>query len=95
MAKRVIGTRKPDLNTPVNMQRLGQFVRFRRTSMGMTIENAAGICGVSKQAFSNVESGLETVKAETIFKVLNCLGVALWFNQNLSNDKTDENDEWL
>jgi hypothetical protein len=65
MAKRVIGTRKPDLNTPVNMQRLGQFVRFRRTSMGMTIENAAGIC------------------------------VALWFNQNLSNGKTDENDEWL
>ena len=61
----------------------------------MTIENAAGICGVSKQAFSNVESGLETVKAETIFKVLNCLGIALWFNQNLSGGETDENNKWL
>ena len=60
MAKRVVATQKPDLNTPVNMQQLGQFVRFRRTSEGMTIEDAAGICGVSKQTFSNVESGLET-----------------------------------
>ena len=95
MAKRVIGTKKPDLNTPVNMQRLGQYVRFKRTSMGMTIENAAGICGVSKQAFSNVESGRETVKAVTIFKVLNCLGVTLWFSQNLNNDEVGEYDEWL
>jgi transcriptional regulator with XRE-family HTH domain len=95
MAKRVVATNRPDSNTPVNMRRLGQFVRFRRTSMGMTIENAASICGVSKQAFSNVETGLETVKAETIFKVLNCLGVTLWFDQSIYKGQTDENNEWL
>lgn len=95
MAKRVVPTEKPDSDIPVNMERLGHFVRFRRTSMGMTIENAASICRVSKQAFSNVEKGLETVKAATIFKVLNCLGVTLWFDQNLSSINADENDEWL
>ena len=95
MAKRVVATKKPDSETPVNMEKLGQFVRFKRTSMGMTIENAANTCGVSKQAFSNVESGLETVKAETIFKVLDCLGITLWFDQGISSSKTDENDVWL
>lgn len=95
MSKRVVITKKPDLNIQVNMKRLGQFIRFRRTSMGMTIETAASICGVSKQAFSNVESGLKTVKAETIFKVLDCLGVTLWFDKDSNDDKANETDEWL
>lgn len=95
MSKRVVITKKPDLNIQVNMRRLGQFIRFRRTSMGMTIETAASICGVSKQAFSNVESGLMTVKAKTIFKVLDCLGVTLWFDQDSNDNKANETDEWL
>ena len=61
--------------------------------MGMTIEAAASICGVSKQAFSNVEGGLKTVKAETIFKVLDCLGVTLWFDKGSNDNKVNETKE--
>lgn len=95
MPKRVVFTEKPNLNLHVNMERLGEFVRYKRTSLGMTIETAASLCGISKQALSNVESGLKTVKAETIFKVFDCLGIKMWFDKGLSEPSVDENDEWL
>lgn len=95
MPKRVVISEKPNLNLQVNMERLGEFVRYKRTSLGMTIETAAGLCGISKQALSNVESGLKTVKAETIFKVLDCLGIRIWFDKGSSEPKANENDEWL
>ena len=95
MAKRVVISEKPDETVPVNMQRLGQFIRFRRTSMSMTIESAAAICGISKQAFSNAESGLESTRAKTIFKVLDCLGITLWFDNRAGANDTGHNDEWF
>ena len=95
MPKRVVVTEKPDVDVQVNIRRLGGFVRFKRTSLGMTIETAASLCGVSKQAFSNVESGFKTVKAETIFKVLDSLGIALWFDEDSIESTTGETDEWL
>jgi len=95
MPKRVVVTEKPDIDLQVNMRRLGKFVRFKRTSLGMTIETAASLCGVSKQAFSNVESGFKSVKAETIFKVLDCLGIALWLDRDPIESTAGETDEWL
>ncbi|MCJ8271703.1 MAG: helix-turn-helix domain-containing protein [Psychrosphaera sp.] len=95
MAKRVIATKLPDLDLPVNMQRLGQYVRARRTSVNITIEDAAAICGVSKQALCNVESGLKTVRADTVFKVLEYFGVKLWFDKNVTDYNGDSSDEWL
>ncbi|MFT4925112.1 MAG: transcriptional regulator with XRE-family HTH domain [Phenylobacterium sp.] len=95
MAKRVVSTEKPDCSLPVNMQRLGECVRFRRTSSGITIEDAASICGISKQTFCNVENGLETVRAETIFKVLACFGVKLRFDSQLNAElNAGDDDEW-
>jgi transcriptional regulator with XRE-family HTH domain len=95
MPKRVVISEKPDMNVGVNMIRLGKFVRFKRTSLGMPIETAASLCGVSKQAFSNVESGFKTVKAETIFKVLDALGISLCIGEDSIESTSDENNEWL
>ena len=74
MAKRVIATKAPNLDLPVDIKRLGEFVRFKRAALNLTIENAASLCGVSKQALSNIELGIETVKLVTLFKVINELG---------------------
>jgi transcriptional regulator with XRE-family HTH domain len=95
MAKRVIATEQPDLSLPVNMLRLGQYVRARRTAVNITIEDAAAICGVSKQALCNVESGLKTVRADTVFKVLEYFGVKLWFDKNSTAANGETSDEWL
>ena len=95
MAKRVITTEAPDRSLPVNIKRLGELVRFKRTTLGLTIESAASLCGVSKQAFNNVELGLETVKLATLFKMLNSLGVSLWFDNPNDNSNEGTDDEWL
>ncbi|NQY37603.1 MAG: helix-turn-helix transcriptional regulator [Alteromonadaceae bacterium] len=95
MAKRVIATKAPNLDLPVNIKRIGEFVRFKRTTLDLTIENAASLCGVSKQALNNIELGIETVKLITLFKVLNELGVSLWFENQSANNKEEADDEWL
>ncbi|OUS28064.1 hypothetical protein A9Q98_07950 [Thalassotalea sp. 42_200_T64] len=95
MAKRVIATKSPNLDLPVNIKRLGEFVRYKRTSLDLTIENAASLCGVSKQALNNIELGVETVKLVTLFKVINELGISLWFEKPNASSKVETDDEWL
>lgn len=94
MSKRIVISEEPDLSLYVRMKGLGALVRFKRTSMDLTIENASSLCRVSKQALSNVEKGLESVKVETLFKVLDGLGIHLSFDQGLPATKEVDN-EWL
>lgn len=95
MAKRVIATKAPSTSLPANMKRLGEFVRFKRTSLDLTIENAASLCGVSKQALNNIELGIDSVKLVTLFKVINQLGVSLWLENQSIDSKKEIDDEWL
>lgn len=95
MAKRVIATKAPNLELPVNMIRLGEFVRFKRTSLDLTIENAASLCGVSKQALSNIELGSDSVKLITLFKVINQLGISLWLENQSTEGSKVVDDDWL
>ena len=95
MAKRVIATKVPNRDLPVNMIRLGEFVRFKRTSLDITIENAASLCGVSKQALNNIELGVDSVKLVTLFKVINQLGISLWFDSQGAECTKEKEDEWL
>ncbi|THB68025.1 MAG: XRE family transcriptional regulator [Gammaproteobacteria bacterium] len=77
MAKTVISKEKPDLSAPVNMEILGKYVRYKRTSIGMTLEDAASLCSLSKQAYNNVEKGSGNIRVQTLFAVLNSLGIKL------------------
>lgn len=89
MPKRVIPTEKPDLSATLDMKVLGQFVRFKRTALDMTLEDAASLCGLSKQAYSNVEQGVETIRVDTLFKVISALGVKLKIDDAARSD-----DDW-
>jgi len=96
MAKRIVIPPKPDTSSSVSMDTLGQFVKFRRTTLGMTIDEAASLCGVSKQALSNVEKSLESVRMDTVFKIINSLGIKLWIKSSEEIDINGESDsEWL
>jgi transcriptional regulator with XRE-family HTH domain len=95
MAKRVIATKAPNIDLPINMIRLGEFVRFKRTSLDITIENAASLCGVSKQALNNIELGVDSVKLVTLFKVINQLGISLWLESQSAECAKEIDDEWL
>jgi len=86
MAKRVVISEKPDLSAATDITVLGQFVRYKRTSLNLTLEDAASLCGLSKQAYNNVEKGLATIRVETLFKVLVALGISLSINEQGNDD---------
>ncbi|GGD69571.1 helix-turn-helix domain-containing protein [Lacimicrobium alkaliphilum] len=90
MAKKVTIAKKPDLSQPADMRILGQFIRHRRTSLNMTLEDAASLCGLSKQAYSNVERGVNNIRVETLFKALDALGVFLTIQETEQGE-----DDWI
>jgi len=86
MAKRVVISEKPDLSAATDITVLGRFVRYKRTSLNLTLEDAASLCGLSKQAYNNVEKGLSTIRVETLFKVLVALGISLSIKEQGNDD---------
>jgi transcriptional regulator with XRE-family HTH domain len=77
MAKRIIVTAKPEQKDCLNEKLLGQWVRFVRTSVGLSIEDAAALAGVSKQAFSDLEYGKVGCRLGIMMKILDSLGIKL------------------
>lgn len=67
MARTVVVTTKPDITKPVDMPLLGAYIRHHRTQLGMTLEDAAALCGVSKQAYNNIELGEKNLNVDTLF----------------------------
>lgn len=65
---------KPDISNP---QDLAAFVRARRTQAGLRIDDAAELCGVSIETLSKIETAKAGVNLDSLFKVLNGLGIKL------------------
>ena len=89
MAKKVCFTEKPDITAAADIKTIAMFVRYKRTSMGITLEDAAALCGLSKQAYNNIEKGVENSRIDTLFKALSALGI------KLKIDETEAEDEWI
>jgi y4mF family transcriptional regulator len=56
---------------------IGQIVRQKRKEDGLTLEEAAAICGVSYAFLSALENGKETVRLNKVLQVTRCLGIEL------------------
>lgn len=80
MAKRIVISQKPDKKDRLNEALLGQWVRFVRTSISLSIEDAAALAGVSKQSFSDLEYGKLGCRLGSTIKILNSLGIDLSAN---------------
>ena len=59
---------------------LGQIIRQKRKDDGLTLEQAAGVCGVSYAFLSALENGKETVQLNKVLQVTMCLGLELEAN---------------
>lgn len=91
MAKRIVVPEKPNIDGPLDSELLGKAVRYVRTSVNLTIEDAASLCDVSKQSLSDLEMGKPGCRLSTALKVANGLGVKLHISlPTLSGD----NDGW-
>lgn len=56
---------------------IGRTVRQKRKDDGLTLEEAAAVCGVSYAFMSALENGKETVRLNKLLQVLHCLGIEL------------------
>lgn len=65
---------KLDISNPND---IAAFVRARRTQEGLRIDDAAELCGVSVETLSKIETAKAGVNLDSLFKVLNGLGIRL------------------
>lgn len=56
---------------------IGRLIRQKRKDDGLTLEEAAAICGVSYAFLSALENGKNTVRLDKVLQVLFCLGIEL------------------
>ena len=68
---------KMNIATPKD---LGRIIRQKRIDDGLTLEEAAGVSGVSYAFLSALENGKETVQLNKVLQVSMCLGLELEAN---------------
>jgi len=56
---------------------LGKIIKQKRKDDGLTLEEAAAVCGVSYAFLSALENGKETVRLDKVLQVARCLGIEL------------------
>jgi hypothetical protein len=87
MAKTVIPQPFPDLDV-VDEQTISKIVKAQRTHLNIPISVASSLCGVSLQAFVNVERGVKGVTLISVLKILKGLGIKIKF-EGLLNESED------
>jgi transcriptional regulator with XRE-family HTH domain len=56
---------------------LGKIIRIKRKEDGLTLHDAAAICGVSHVFLSALENGKETVRLNKVLQVAACMGIEI------------------
>jgi transcriptional regulator with XRE-family HTH domain len=56
---------------------LGGLIRKKRKGDGLTLHDAAAICGVSHVFLSALENGKESVQLNKVLQVAACLGIEI------------------
>lgn len=90
MAKIIKALPTPELNGNLTSVLLGQAIRAKRTQSQLRLEDAAALCGVSKQTLTNVERGEGKSQIDLVLKICAGLGVQLrilpWLTEKELND---------
>jgi transcriptional regulator with XRE-family HTH domain len=82
----------PALDRPLTPALLGEAIRARRTQSGLTLSDAAALCGLAKDTLMKVEHGVPTVQFGSVLQICAGLGVALQMVPWQS--ETEAADEW-
>jgi transcriptional regulator with XRE-family HTH domain len=82
MAKRVMPTEPPIQNGHMNAKLLGEIIRSKRTSTGLTIQDAAMLCNVSLATMSKIETASKGVMLDKVLQVCENLGIKIYAEIN-------------
>jgi len=90
MAKHVVSTEAPNTSIIENPIVLDKFIRAKRTSLELRLEDCAALCGIGINTLSRIENGNKNCTLGALFKVLNGLGMKLTFTDiNCNSDNSD------
>jgi y4mF family transcriptional regulator len=64
-------------NKAATVADIGVAIRKKRKADGLTLADAAGLCGVGYRFMSDLENGKETVQVGKLLKVLTALGLEM------------------
>lgn len=76
----------------MNMNSISEIVKFHRKQAGLTQKGLADLSGVGKTVIYDIEKGKETIKWDTVNKVLAVLNVKIKFESPLI-ELMENNDE--
>lgn len=82
MAKRVVPFPFPKQPHEVTSAFLGAYVKAKRTHSGLTMHQAAMLCGVSVDVFTKLENAKGGVTLESFLKIANGLGLDMQFGEH-------------
>ena len=82
MAKRVVPFPFPKQPHEITSAFLGAYVKAKRTHSGLTMHQAAMLCGVSVDVFTKLENAKGGVTLESFLKVANGLGLDMQFGEH-------------
>jgi HTH-type transcriptional regulator / antitoxin HipB len=71
---------------------IGRIVHFHRKEAGLSRIDLADIAGVGKTVVYDIENGKETVRLNTLLKVLGALNVSIFLNSPLM-ERFEESDD--
>ena len=89
MPKRIKTAPKPDFTKRVTPELLGQAIRAKRTELKLKLREAAMLCGVSNQTFTNAENGYPNIQLNSLLFICNGLGVKLFIEPWSLDDSND------
>lgn len=92
MPKAVKALPTPTPQQSLSQELLGEYVRARRTQLGLTIEDAAAFCGVTKDTLMNLEHGNGRVQLGNALQICKELGIRLHV---MSWEDEDNKNVWV
>lgn len=67
----------------MNVEEIGEIIRFHRKKSGLTQEGLGALAGLGKTVIFDIEKGKLSVRLDTLLKVLNVLNIHIKFQSPL------------
>lgn len=77
MAKNVKISIEPDTNVILDVKDFGKYLKFIRTSEGLTLEEASELCNINSRTLMRLEKGSEGVRLSTALHIAKMFGLKL------------------
>lgn len=77
MAKKVKTSMEPTNKIILEVKDFGKHIKFKRTSEGLTLNEASELCNINTRTLMRLEKGSEGVRLSTILHVAKMFGLKL------------------